>query len=191
MPPFFENASYRLGLLDLEPRSIAPDSIVERVLSHHRELRLEPDELRALLDLQNDFRREQRNGAHEFTLAGHRVRPTAQPGVPASEVATHLETRAALFLQAEVRTLEYTERVQEVLGEGRWSRLVALYEEETRRELERLGPAIAAAVEPVYSLHDSHGAVIDPNAASGWPDREGVDAPAGGVRSTERDPIAF
>ncbi len=164
MPPYFGGGD-RLGLLALEPVSIAPDSIADRVLYYHRELRLEEDELRALLDLQGDYRRHQLEGRIRFAIAGHMVRPTAQPPVPATESAAHLKTRASLFFQEESRVSTYTGRVREVLGEARWNLLVDLYREETQRDLVRLGPAIAAAVGPAFTLHSAgNGRQVDPNA---------------------------
>ncbi|MCM3884311.1 hypothetical protein [Frankia sp. R82] len=180
MPPFFEAAPYRAGLLDLELHSLAPESVADRALFYHRELSLDLDDLRALLDLQADYRRKLRRGRIEFALAGHQVRPTAQPFPPPSEAAAHLKTRAALFFQEEDRVPTYIELVRMALGEDRWNQLVGLYVEDTRRELELLAPVIAAAVAPAFTLHSSDGEIVDPNGDP--PEQEGGESLLAGSR---------
>ncbi|MCK9923333.1 hypothetical protein MXD61_15885 [Frankia sp. AgPm24] len=166
--------------MDLELHSLAPESIADRVLFYHRELHLELDDLRALLDLQADYRRKLRRGRLQFALAGHQVRPTAQPSPAPSETAAHLKTRAALFFQEEGRVPTYLELVRMALGEDRWNQLVSLYAEDTRRELELLAPAIAAAVAPAFTLHGGDGEIVDPNGDP--PEQEGGESLLAGSR---------
>lgn len=164
MSPFYEERPYRLGLLVLEPRSSAPDLLIGRVLDHHQDLQIEDEELRTLLDLQAAYHGELREIRIKAAQTGHAVWPTARLPASPSQRDEGLQARAALLYQEESLVSTYLEGVEGLLGEGRWSKLVGLYLAETRRELEALAPAIAAAVFPAFTLHRVDGSQVDPDA---------------------------
>ncbi len=187
MPPYF-GGGLGLGLLDVVPVSSAPESMVGRALFYYEELDLGPEEFRALLALQKDYHLAQREGRLQFAIEGDLVRPAAQPVLGSEQLGEHLETRAQLFANEEARVPAFTQRVRKLLGEDRWNLLVSLYVEEVRQDLVRLGPAIAAAVAPAFSLHHAgSGRQVDPcGQFPAAPPRAERDAPVGNGDGVDR-----
>ncbi len=188
MPPYF-GGGLGLGLLDLVPVSSAPESMVGRALFYYEELDLGLEEFRALLALQKDYYRAQCEGRLRFAIEGHLARPTAQPALGSEQLGEHLEMRAQLFADEEARPPAFTQRVRKVLGEDRWNLLVGLYMEETRQDLLRLGPAIAEALAPAYTVHHAgKGLQVDPSGQFP-PGLPGVkrDAPVGSGDGVDRE----
>ncbi|CAO5240017.1 hypothetical protein [Frankia sp. AgKG'84/4] len=187
MPPYF-GVGLGLGLLDVVPVSSAPESMVGRALFYFEELDLGLEEFRALLALQKDYYRVQREGRLQFAIEGHLARPTAQPALGSEELGEHLEIRAQLFADEEARVPAFTQRVRKLLGVDRWNLLVSLYMEETRRDLLRLGPAIATAVASAFTLHDAvNSQQVDARAQ--FPASPGVEreAPVGSGDGVDRE----
>ncbi|WP_163550277.1 hypothetical protein [Candidatus Frankia nodulisporulans] len=164
MPPYDEHAPHRQGLLDLALMSMAPTNPVERALRLHSKLNLSHEQITELLELATDYHLAREMTGLRFSAAGHLLRPT-NPTPPSAIDASRLHLlRGDLLVEDETRASASVERVQEILGEETWTQLVQHYTQETTDLLTRLGPVLAAAVDPVYALvRRDTGVEVDPN----------------------------
>ncbi|WP_101831097.1 hypothetical protein [Frankia canadensis] len=78
MPPYYESAPHRGGLLDLAPRSTAPTDLIGRLLNEADRVGLTDEQIRMLLRVQRDYRAGQRALEAELALAAHEVRLTPE-----------------------------------------------------------------------------------------------------------------
>jgi len=76
MPPYYESAPHRGGLLDLAPRSTAPTDLIGRLLDEADRVGLTDEQIRMLLRVQRDYRAALHVLDVELALAAHEERLT-------------------------------------------------------------------------------------------------------------------
>jgi hypothetical protein len=154
MPPFYESAPHRGGLLDLAPRSMAPTDLIGRLLDEADRVGLSDEQIRMLLRVQRDYRAGQRALDAELALAAHEVRLTPEALAPQRQEARRavFRRRGELFAQREIAADEAIVTVFELLTDEQAAALMGVYGEEVSATLSVLAPMLVAALGPRYTL---------------------------------------
>ncbi len=155
MPPFNDRKyPHRGGVLDLTPRTTAPEEPAARILENFEELGLSDETLRVVLRLSATYRRRRRSIEQQMARLAHELRTTPESltdeGLTARE-PLH-QKYAELFGELGLHGDEYVALVMGALSEPEQLRLMEIYSAEMRDELEALGPVIKDAVAPRFGL---------------------------------------
>jgi len=154
MPPYYESAPHRGGLLDLTPHSTAPTELVGRLLDEHERVGLSDGQLRELLRVQAVYRRVQRGLEVKMVLLAEQLRVSPErltPAGRADRLRLH-RTRGSLFAQHGVNADIALAAVFAVLSGEQFRRLGAVYMADVDAMVETLAPVLVAAVTPRYAL---------------------------------------
>ncbi|WP_133056983.1 hypothetical protein [Frankia sp. KB5] len=154
MPPFFEVAPHRGGLLDLAPRSVAPSDLIGRLLDEADRVGLTDEQIRMLLRVQRDYRAALHALDVEMALAAHEVRLTPEALAPQRQEERRVvfQRRGELFAHREIVADEAIVTVFELLTDAQAAALMAVYGEEVTATLTALAPMLVAALGPRYTL---------------------------------------
>ncbi|WP_256789052.1 hypothetical protein [Frankia sp. AvcI1] len=155
MPPFNDKmAPHRAGVLDLSPRTTAPEEPAGRVLECFEELGLSNETIRVVLGLSATYRRRRRAIERQMAGLAHELRTMPESLTDEGLVAREpLHARyAALFGELGMLGDEYVALVMGALSETEQLNLMELYAAEIRDELEALGVVIQDAVAPRFGL---------------------------------------
>ncbi len=155
MPPFDDKkAPHRAGVLDLTPRTTAPEEPAARILENFEELGLADEQLRVVLRLSATYHRRRRALEQQMAGLAHELRTTPESLTDEGLVAREpLHKRyAALFGELGILGDEYVALVMGALSETQQATLMELYITEIRDELGALGPVIQEAVAPRFAL---------------------------------------
>jgi hypothetical protein len=154
MPPFYENAPHRGGVLDVAPRSFAPDDLLGRLLDQFERLDLTDQQLRALLRVQALYRRVQAGLGTKMSLIVDQLRVSPEKLTSEGRARRQRLHRAlgAAFAQQGVNADVALAEVFGLLTREQLRRLGEAYMADVDERLQTLAPVLVAAVSPTYAL---------------------------------------
>lgn len=143
----FPNYGYAF---DLSMESIAPDWVFTRMLGHHRDVGLSPEQIMALLDLSAEY--HARSLEIKLEVAEIREKVEIRDWVDDAKLNSAealIRRHAELFEEHEMLFFEYARRGQEILTEEQKASALRVYRREEQQTFGVLGPIAERALDTV------------------------------------------
>lgn len=142
------NLSYAF---DFSMELIAPDWIFTRLLGHHREVGLEPEQVMELLDLSVEYHDRSLEIKLEFAEIREQldIRDWTFDDAYLEEVESLVRRHAELFKEHEMLLFEYGRKGQEILTHEQERAAIRVYKEEEQRTFDVYGPIVERALDIV------------------------------------------
>ncbi|MEV6349596.1 hypothetical protein [Actinoplanes sp. NPDC051851] len=141
-------------LIDISCESIAAKVLFTRMLSHHEQIGLTPQQITALIDLNAQYQAELITNRVEFAqiteqLEHKRGRLDAEALAGRKEL---LDRHAELFKSEEELFFEYGGLGHELLSDEQLERIDAIYHAEKDARLADLLPSLNSAIGPAFQM---------------------------------------